>query len=120
MKYYLSINGTEFAASVLEVKSIYRRENVQTNLAGGLLIDRIGSEKLKITTKINLITDEQMIALRTARALTSCAVSFDRGNTRVTKTMHMLDFTEPSPIYFYGNKSNGMRYGSITLEMEEM
>lgn len=120
MKYYLSINGTEFNASTLEAKGVYRKENVQTNLAGGLLVDRIGSEKVELSAKLNLITDEQMAVLRAARAAVSCTVIFDRGNTRTTKTMHLLDFTEPSPIYFYGDKSKGMRYGAVTVEMEEM
>ena len=120
MEYYLSINGTEFNTSELEVKGTYRKENVQTNLAGGLLVDRIGNEKVEITAKLNLITDEQMTALRAARALISCPVIFDRGNTRITKTMRVLDFAEPSPKYFYSDKSQGMRYGSMTVEMEEM
>lgn len=120
MEYYLSINGTVFNTSELEVKGTYRKENVQTNLAGGLLVDRIGSEKIEITAKFNLVTDEQMTALRAARSSISCPVTFDRGNSRTTKTMRILDFTEPSPIYFYGSKNQGMRYGSVTVEMEEM
>lgn len=120
MQYYFNINGTEFNASDLKITGVYRKENVQTNLAGGLLIDRIGEEKLKLSVKLNLLTQEQMLTLRAARASVTCTATFDRGDDRVEKQMHIAQFTEPSPIYFYGNKEQGFLYGSLTITMEEV
>lgn len=120
MRYYVEINGTEFNASKLEVTSLYRMENIQTNLAGDLLIDRAGNEKIKLAATFNLLTVEQMSALRAARAAVTCTVKFDRGSERVEKSMHISEYTEPSPIYFFGDKEQGIRYGSLTVEMEEM
>lgn len=121
MKYYLNINGTEYPnVSDLEITGGYRMENKQKNLAGDYLIDRTGVEKVVLTAKLNLVTNEQMTLLRAAKEAISCPVIFDRGGTRVEKEMHITDFTEPSPIYFYGDKAKGMIYGSLMVEMEEM
>ena len=120
MRYYVEINGMEFNTSKLEVTSLYRMENKQTNLAGDLLLDRAGNEKTKLAATFNLLTEEQMSVLRAARAAVTCTVKFDRGSERVEKSMHISEYTEPSPIYFFGDKSNGIRYGSLTVEMEEM
>lgn len=120
MKYYFSVDGTEFNASEMEIKGVYRMENTQLNLSGGLLIDRIGNEKLTIGVKLNLLTTEQLSVLREARKNLSCTAVFDRGAQRLTKTMHIKEFSEPSPIYLYGSKSAGVRYGALNLELEEM
>lgn len=120
MEYYLSIDGTEFVASQLEITGEYRRENQQMNLAGDLLIDRIGKEKITLKVKLNLIKPSELNIIRTARRNISCSVSFYRGILLVTKTMHIKQFTEPSPIYFFGDMNKGVRYGSIELELEEL
>lgn len=120
MKYYLKINNIEFVASKLEITSLYRMENIQTNIVGDLLIDRAGEEKIKLSVTLNLLTEDQMSVLRAARAAVTCTVMFDRGSKRVEKTMHISEYTEPSPIYFFGNKSEGIRYGMLTIKMEEM
>ena len=120
MKYYLKINSSEFNVSELETTGLYRKENRQTNLVGGLLIDHAGSEKIKLRAKLNLLTAAQMAVLRAARAEVTCSVTFDRGSERLTKTMHIAEFTEPSPIYFFGDKNKGVRYGTLSIEMEEM
>lgn len=121
MKYYLNVNGTEYKnVSALQIAQKYRAENVQKNLSGGYLIDRLGGEKITITAILNMLTDTEMSALRTAVAAISCPVIFDRGATRTTKTMRIVPFTEPSPIYYYGDKNKGIMYGSVKLVMEEM
>lgn len=121
MKYYLSINGTIFPnVSTLEVSGKYRKENVQTNLAGNYIVDRMGSEKISISAKLNFLEDSQMQILRAAKEAISCDMSFYRGETLITKTMRILDFTEPSPIYFFDNINRGLRYGSLTIKAEEM
>lgn len=120
MKYYVEINGTVFNTSKLEVTSLYRMENIQTNLAGDLLIDRAGKEKTKLAVTFSLLTEDQMSVLRSARAAVTCTVRFDRGSERVEKSMHISEYTEPSPIYFYGDKTKGIRYGTLIVEMEEM
>lgn len=120
MRYYFKINDTEFNASQLQIKSVYRNENIQTNLLGDLLIDRAGTEKLKVSVQFNLLTEDQMSALRNAYENVTCTAVFDRGNTRLQKQMRIPDFTEPSPVYPYGDKSNGIIYPSIVIDLEEI
>jgi hypothetical protein len=121
MKYYLNINGAEYKnVSALQIGQKYRAESVKQNLSGGYLIDRMGGEKITLTASLNMLSDAELTALRAAVAAISCEVIFDRGATRTTKTMRVLPFTEPSPIYYYGDKSKGIMYGSIRLTMEEM
>ena len=121
MKYYLKVNNKEYNnVSSLQIAQKYRAESVKQNLAGGYLIDRMGSEKITLTASLNMLTDAELIELRSAVAAISCEVIFDRGATRTTKTMRVVPFTEPSPIYYYGDKNKGIMYGSITLRMEEM
>lgn len=121
MKYYLNINGAEYSnVSSLQIAQKYRAESVKQNLSGGYLIDRLGGEKITLTASLNMLSDAELTALRAAVAAISCEVIFDRGATRTTKTMRVVPFTEPSPIYYYGDKSKGIMYGSIVLKMEEM
>lgn len=121
MRYYLKINDTEFPnVSALQVTTVYRQEWKQTSLAGGLLLDRMGSGKTQLNVNINMITPEQMTALNAAREALSCTVMYDEGAERQTKTMHLNSFVEPSPIYYYGDKANGIIYGSIALTLEEI
>lgn len=120
MRYYLKIGNTVFNnVSALTVAGSYRTENVTTTITGNYIVDRIGGEKLKITATINLLTESEMDALRAAREAMFVDVTFDRGNTRTAKTMRLSDFTEPSPLYFYGDKSKGYRYGTVTITAEE-
>ena len=121
MKYYLSINGAEYSnVSTLQIAQKYRAESVKQNLSGGLLVDRMGGEKITLTASLNMLSDTELTALRAAVAAISCEVIFDRGATRTAKTMRVLPFTEPSPIYYYGDKEKGIMYGSIKLTLEEM
>ena len=121
MKYYLNINGIEYKnVSTLQIGQKYRAESVKQNLSGGYLIDRLGGEKITLTASLNMLTDAELTSLRAAVAAISCEVIFDRGATRTTKTMRVLPFTEPSPIYYYGDKEKGIVYGLIRLTMEEM
>lgn len=121
MKYYLNINGVEYKnVSTLQIGQKYRAESVKQNLSGGYLIDRMGGEKITLTASLNMLSDAELVALRAAAAAIACEVIFDRGGTRTTKTMRIVPFTEPSPIYYYGDKAKGIMYGSIRLTMEEM
>ncbi|MDE7398970.1 MAG: hypothetical protein K2N06_05515 [Oscillospiraceae bacterium] len=121
MKYYLEIDSTVFSnVSKLEISGKHRMESVQTNLAGDYVVDRIGNEKLKLSATLNLLTDEEMQVLRDAKDAISCDMTFYRGETLITKSMRILDFTEPSPIYFNGSMSKGLRYGKLTINAEEM
>lgn len=120
MKYYVEINDTEFSASKLEVTSLHRMESIQNNLVGDLLIDRAGTPKIKLSVTFNLLTEAQMAVLDGARDDVTCKVRFDRGSERIKKTMHIFEYTEPSPIYFFGDKEQGIRYGTVTVQMEEM
>lgn len=120
MKYYLAIDGVEFDASQMEIMAVYRRETTQTNLNGDLLVDRVGTEKLNVTAKLNLVTIDQMKTLITAREKLKCTAVFDRGADRVTKEMHLTEFTEPSPIYHYGVMAQGITYGTLEIKLEEL
>ena len=121
MKYYLNVNGTEYKnVSALQIAQKYRAESIKQNLSGGYLIDRMGDEKITITATLNALTDEELTALRAAVAAISCEVIFDRGATRTTKTMRVVPFTEPSPIYYYGDIDKGIIYSAVRLTMEEM
>jgi hypothetical protein len=121
VKYYLKVNGVEYSnVSAVIVAPKYRAEKVMKNLSGGYLIDRLGGEKITLTATLNMLTDAELTALRAAVTAIACEVVFDRGATRTTKTMRIVPFTEPSPIYYYGDKNKGMIYGSIQLVMEEM
>lgn len=120
MKYYLSIDGREYGnVSSIEITAGYRTESVKYALSGDMLIDRVGSEKIKLTAKINMLTDEDMTALRRAKDKIFCNIEFDRGNSRITRSMHISDFPEPAPLYFYGDIENGFIYGSVTITAEE-
>lgn len=120
MRYYLKIGETEFPnVSDIQINGKYRKENVQTALSGDLLIDRIGTEKITIKAKINMLSTAELNAIMTARDVIFCEVTFDRGAERLTKTMHILDFSEPSPIYLFGDKEKGIVYNSITITAEE-
>lgn len=121
MKYFLKINGVEYQnVSSITITGKYRNESVQKNLAGGYIVDRIGTEKITLNAVLNMLTPADMAALRAARALVSCEVEFDRDNSRHKKTMRILEFIEPPPLYFYGKKEAGMIYDKINITAEEM
>ena len=120
MKYYLKIDGTEYHnCSDLQITGTYRMQNVQTALSGDLLIDRIGGEKLTVSAKISAITPEEFKALLAAKDAIFSEWTFDRGDKRETHTMYIQDFSEPAPIYYFGDKEKGLMYGAITVTAEE-
>ena len=121
MKYYLKINDTEFTnCSKLEVSCQSRSESVKTTLSGKYLIDRIGSTKLSVKAKVNMLPESEMGVLRTAYQNIKANVTFYYGAGRVTKSMRIQAFDEPSPLPYYNDRANGYVYGSVELVMEEM
>lgn len=121
MKYYLKINDTEFPnCSKLEVTCESRSESVKTTLSGKYLIDRIGSTKLSVKAKVNMLSESEMGVLRTAYLNIKANVTFYYGAGRVTKSMRIQAFDEPSPLPYYNDRANGYVYGSVELVMEEM
>ncbi len=99
MRYYLKIEDFEFPnVSEMEITGVYRKESIQQNLAGGYLIDRAGTEKVKINTKLNLLTSEEFYKLRMARERISNAVTYERGGVKFTKQMIVREFEEPTPL----------------------
>lgn len=126
MIYPLRINGTWLEnVSSLEIIEFYRSESVTYTLSGSMTVDRVGKSKLKISATVSGISPETMKILRNAvRLSTETVVSTYRDGEFVQKKMRVLPFTEPEPIYFYGNPSNLLDgkyiYSSVELEMEEV
>lgn len=121
MKYFLEIEGRSFdnVSSVIINKG-YRTETKKENLGGDLLIDRVGSEKTDLQAKVNMLSDEDMKHLRSCRNKMAVAVKYYEGNTLTEKTMYLKEFKEPSPLYFYGKRENGLVYGTVTLPLTEI
>ena len=121
MRYFFSINDKAFEnVSKVETKPDYRSEVSKTNLGGDLLIDRTGDEKTELTVKTNMLSAEDMEFLRSSRRKMSVSVSYYEGNTLKNKTMYINPFTEPSPIYFYGDREKGLVYPTVTLKLSEI
>lgn len=121
MKYYLKINNTEFSnCSALEVTCESRSESVKTTMSGKYLIDRIGSTKLNVSAKVNTLSESEMSVLRSAYQSIKANVTFYYGANLIVKSMRIKPFNEPSPLPYYGDRTNGYIYGSVELEMEEM
>lgn len=122
MKYYLDINDMEFPnVSTLEIEEKYRNETKTYTLGGTLTVDRIGKTKISLTAKINMITPEQMKHLKEAVQLsTETVCKFYQGETLLEKRMKISDFSEPSPLYFYGDREQGMIYGYVEITAEEV
>lgn len=122
MHYYLDINGTVFGnVSEFEIAEAYRNETVAYSLGGNITVERTGSAKTKLSATINMLTQEEMDALKNAVQLaTATIVKYYQGNELRTKNMRIAPFVEPSPLYFFGDRTKGYRYGSVDLEMEEV
>lgn len=121
MKYYLKINNTEFTnCSALEVTCESRSESVKTTLSGKYLVDRIGSTKLSVSAKVNMLSESEMSVLRSAYQNIKANVTFYYGANLIVKSMRIKAFNEPSPLPYYNDRANGYIYGSVELEMEEM
>lgn len=121
MKYIVIIDGRTLSnVSDQKTSTSYRSESTSKNLGGDLLIDRIGNEKTELTIKIGSSTTDEMDFLRSQRSKTSTVVKYYSGNTLTTKTMHMNPFTEPAPIYHYGDRSKGMTFPSFSLTFSEV
>lgn len=121
MKYKVTINDKVFNnVSDQNTSSSWRSESKSKNLGGDLLYDRIGDEKTELKIKIGGLSDDDMEFMRQERSKMTTTVSYYKGNTLVTKTMHMNAFDEPAPIYLYGKKENGMIYPNITFSFSEV
>lgn len=121
MRYYLSIDGKEFGnVSSIIVNKSYRSEISNKNLGGDLLIDRVGNEKTDLTAKVNMLSDSDMAFLRQCRNKMSVTVKYYEGNALVEKSMYIKPFKEPAPIYFYGDRTKGLMFGSVSLTITEI
>lgn len=99
MRYYLKIEDYVFPnVSEMEITSVYRKESIQQNLAGGYLIDRGGTPKVMIKAKLNLLTRSEMVDLRFARDKLSIAVEYERTGAKYTAQMTLREYAEPSPV----------------------
>ena len=107
MKYYLKINNTEFSnCSALEVTCESRSESVKTTLSGKYLIDRIGSTKLTVSAKVNMLSESEMSVLRSAYQNIKANVTFYYGANLIVKSMRIKAFNEPSPLPYFNDRAN--------------
>lgn len=121
MKYTVTIGGRSFDnISDQKTTPSFRSESSSQNLGGELLIDRIGDEKTELKITAGGLSESEMSFLRNERKKINTVVSYYSGNTLVTKTMRFNVFTEPAPIYFYGEKNVGMIYPNVTLSFSEV
>lgn len=122
MHYYLKINDTVIPnVSKIDITETYRNETVTYSLGGSMTIDRIGNTRLNVVAKVNKIDQELMSVVKDAvRRATNTTVEFYQGNYLRTKKMRISPFTEPSPLYYFDDRTNGFIYGSFELEMEEV
>lgn len=122
MKYYLKINDTVFQnVSEIEITNAYRNETISYSLGGTTTVERVGKSKLTVETKINMLSAEEMTALKNAVQLaTENTCEFYQNGVLQTKKMRVLPFTEPSPLHYFGDTANEYIYGSVEIEMEEV
>lgn len=122
MKYYLEINGHVFPnVSVLDVLETYRNETVTKTLGGDLVVERVGNRKYTINARLNMITPAYMGYLRYAKLIaTETTCKFYQGETLKEINAVLSPFTEPSPIYYFGDREKGMIYGSVDIILEEV
>ena len=122
MKYYLKVNDVELKnVSALEIQEAYRNETISYSLGGTTTVERVGTAKLHVNAKVNMIDSDEMKTLKNAVQLaTNTVCEFYQNDKLVSKNMRVLPFTEPSPLYFFGDREQGYIYGSVELEMEEV
>lgn len=133
MKYYLKLEGDQYTEGVefsnvseMKITGVYRKENVQQNVVGDYLVDRIGKEKLTIKAKLNMLSTTEMYSLRQARERIENEFTFDRGGVRTTKKFRINQFEEPTPIYYNpipnleGGYNYSVIYPTLTITLEEM
>lgn len=121
MKYTVYVGEKCFDnVSKRKISSSWRSESSTKNLGGDLLIDRTGSEKTDITITIGGLAEEDVEFLRKERAKISTEVKYFMGSTLVIKNMYLKPFSEPAPIYFFGDINKGMIYPNITLTFTEV
>ncbi len=126
MRYYLKIGDYEFPnVSELEITGVYRKESIQQNLAGGYLIDRTGTEKVKIKAKLNLLSRQEMYNLRFSRNQVSNTVTYERNGIMVTAQMIIREFEEPTPVKYQPiDPTPGLEteylYRTVNITLEEI
>lgn len=122
MKYYFKINGVELKnVSKKDIEEPYRQETVSYTLGGTTTVERIGTKKMHVAIKVNMVDKDEMNLLDNAVQLaTNTVCEFYSNDKLVTKNMRVLPFTKPSPLYFFGDREQGYIYGSVELEMEEV
>ncbi len=121
MKYSVVIGNRNFEKiSDIKTTSSWRSESSSQNLGGELLIDRIGNKKTELKITAGGLSEDEMEFLRNEREKMTTTVKYYSGNTLVTKTMHLNGFTEPAPLYFFGERTKGMIYPNVTISFSEV
>lgn len=121
MKYTVIINDRIFdKVSDVKPSRKWRSESSSKNLGGELLIDRIGSEKTELKITVGGLSEDEMAFLREERGKMETKVKYYVGDTLVEKAMHFNPFTEPAPLYYYGDRKKGIIYPNVTLSFSEI
>ena len=120
VKHYLTIGGVSIPnVKKIEITPFYRAESTITNMAGDMLTDRTGSEKLKLAVTLALTDNSAALAaIRKAYDDIYATFTFYRGTVLQTKTMKISAVKENTPIYLSGNRSK-VYYAGVTLTAEE-
>ena len=119
-RYYLKINDTEIkTVNSFEISKSPRNKETYTNLYGDMLID-VGVVKSVISANIALCSQEIMNIINGAVAVGSCTAVYYDGADSVSKNMTISSLQAPNPFYLNGDKTQGIYYNNVSLEMEEL
>lgn len=118
--YYLSINSVAMSRiSEQQVYKFTRSENRQNSFAGTVCVDR-SALKYRVISKAALMTQSEMNTLETAAAAITATVGFYDGTTLKSKTCVIKLPEKPVPIYKFQDKSKGVYYKDVRIEVEEV
>lgn len=119
-RYYLKINDTEIkAVNSFNISKAPRNRETYTNLYGNMLID-VGAVKSNISANIALCSQAVMNVIKDVIAVGSCTAMYYDGAEIVTKSVTISSLSAPDPFYLNGDKSQGIYYNNVSLEMEEL
>ena len=118
-RFQVSIGGTTIKrVRYCEVEKFTRSETRTTSFAGTDRVDR-SAIKYRVKLTIPICSESEMQALVGFASTIVQSVTFPDGALTVTKDM-IIDFPHvPSAIYKFGDKTQGISYKDLVINMEE-